>query len=248
MAIGGGQVYVPCKPPETLAIDREIVSLGASQVHPRRQGKLKVLFIPTASGDDLGYCHSLYNIYEVRLGCDFDCLRILAEKLSDKQIREKILTADIVYVGGGNTLKMMRAWRRRGVDRLLVEASEQGKVMAGLSAGAICWFDWGPSDSRRFSNPKDWKPIKVRGLGLLKMAFCPHYDSEGEWRKPAFKQMLAGSPLLGFACEDDAAVEIVGDQYRLIRSQLGNAYLSGGNACTLLLSGDWQRLPRGAIL
>jgi len=96
---------------------------------------------------------------------------------SAREIERKILSADIIYVGGGNTLYMMRVWRRLGVERLLRTAYEEGIVLAGISAGAICWFDSGHSDSMSFYNPRDWQYINVKGLGLIKGVHCPHYNS-----------------------------------------------------------------------
>lgn len=191
VAIGGGQVFVPCQPPETLAIDEYIVSLAQQNLSlAGLKRKPRVLFIPTASGDDLGYCNTIYTLYELRLGCNYNHLRLLAERLTADEIRHRISWADIIYVGGGNTLRMMRAWRRRGVDEELKAAYNDGTVMCGLSAGAICLFDAGISDSRKGSNPINWKPILVKGLGLIPGVCCPHYDSEGKWRKPACREML----------------------------------------------------------
>ncbi len=219
VAIGGGQVFVPCKPPETLAIDGYIVRLAEENLSLSRQPrKPRLLFVPTASGDDHLYCNTIYNLYELRLGCQFDHLRLLAERLTDQEIRQKISWADIIYVGGGNTYRMMRAWRRRGVGQLLIAAYNSGTVMCGLSAGAICWFDSGVSDSRKESNPTDWKPILVKGLGLIPAVCCPHYDSEGEWRKSACEDLLRRHPSLpGIALEDLCALQAIdGSQYKVI--------------------------------
>jgi len=78
------------------------------------------------------------------------------------------MSSDIVYVGGGNTLLMMRIWRRFGLDKVLKGAYEAGIVLAGISAGSICWFDSGHSDSMSFYNPRNWKYINVKGLGLMR--------------------------------------------------------------------------------
>jgi putative intracellular protease/amidase len=85
---------------------------------------------------------------------------------------EKDLSADIIYVGGGNTLQMMRVWRRFGVDKLIKSAYESGTVLSGISAGSICWFDSGHSDSMSFYNPRKWKYTNVRGLGLIRGGGC----------------------------------------------------------------------------
>ena len=214
VAIGGGRSYVPCGIPETFTIDQEIVRLAVSQ----NRRTPRVLFIPTASGDDIDYCNGIYSIYHLRLKCEYDYLRIVADSLSYPQIRDKIAWADVVYVGGGNTIAMMEIWRKHGVDKLLVEAYEHGIVMAGLSAGAICWFDWGLSDSLKFSHPTNWKPVPVRGLGLLPFGCSPHHDSEG-WRRLAFEKAVKECRGLGVTIEDNCAFEVVGNRFRFIESQ-----------------------------
>jgi dipeptidase E len=217
VAISGGRIYRPCQTPETLAIDQEIVRLGRKLSLGRGRKIPNLLFIPTASDDDFEYCHGIYSVYEARLGCHFEHLRILAERLSFGQIREKIDVADIIYVGGGNTLRMMRAWKRRGVDSLLLGAYEQGKIMCGLSAGAICWFGWGCSDPAK---NREKPVIRVSGLGLLPQAICPHWNSE-PWRHEAFAEMLKKTGDIGLAIDDCCALKVVGNKMRLISSQLG---------------------------
>ena len=136
VAIGGGEL----KDLDTLSIDREIVSLTGKK-HPT------ALFIPTASGDAEGYWKTFQGIYGGMLGCKPEVLYLIKENPVKREIEEKILGADLIYVGGGNTMKMLKAWRKKGVDKLLKKAYGQGIVLSGLSAGAICWFAYGCSDS-----------------------------------------------------------------------------------------------------
>ena len=96
---------------------------------------------------------------------------------SGKKNPKILFSSDIIYVGGGNTLKMMTIWRKLGVDVLLKQALEKNIVLCGLSAGSICWFNNGNSDSRKFISNSD-KLIKVTGLGFINATHCPHYDSE----------------------------------------------------------------------
>ena len=100
---------------------------------------------------------------------------------------------------------------------MLREAAARGAVMTGLSAGGICWFRYGESDSRKFSSRRKWDYIRVRGLGLVEMLFCPHYDSEHRDR-PLRKTILkhGGGAI---ACDDLAAFEVVGDSYRVISAR-----------------------------
>jgi dipeptidase E len=165
VAIGGGEIRTR----GTAAIDREIIRLSCKK-HP------KLLFLPTASSDSQRYWEHIQKYFGDFLKCKTDVLYLLKERPSKEQIRLKISSADVIYVGGGNTLFMMRVWRRLGVDRLLRTAYENGTVLSGISAGAICWFDSGHSDSMSFYNPRKWKYINVRGLGLVQGMFCPHYN------------------------------------------------------------------------
>lgn len=210
VGIGGGEI----KDRETLKIDRFIVNL-AGKATP------KALFIPTASGDAEGYCDTFDRIYGKLLGCKTDHLLLLRNQPSYKTIEKKILSADIIYVGGGNSLRMMKCWRQLGVDKLLKAAGARGTILSGLSAGAICWHEWGHSDSLSFSGRSDWPYIKVRGLGfaipLRSIAsasrgltscvpgiFCPHLDVEKR-RKP-FAAMVAEHNWVGIACDNRATV------------------------------------------
>src|ERR1700731_839581 len=129
IAIGGGDIRTK----GTAAIDREII---------RRSGKKnpKLLFIPTASADSERYWKHVREYFGGYLKCKADVLFLIKKQPSKEQIRKKILSADVIYVGGGNTLRMMRVWRRLGIDQLLRTAYENGIVLSGISAGAICWF------------------------------------------------------------------------------------------------------------
>lgn len=210
VAIGGGEIGRPGYPIETIKIDKEIIVLSGKK-NP------KILFIPTASSDSVGYAEVFNKHFGKRLGCKTDALFLIKEKPNKKQIREKILNSDIVYVGGGNTAKMMKVWRKTGTDKILQEAGKKGIVLSGLSAGSICWFKYGLSDSRRFKNPKA-KLIKVSGLGLINALHCPHYDFE-KHRKEDLKQMMKNTSGIAIAIDNCCAIEIVDDKYRIISSK-----------------------------
>ena len=180
VAIGGGDVRTN----DTLKIDREIIKLSGKK-------RPKLLFIPTASSDNEQYWE-IIDKHFTHLGCKTDVLFLIGRDIVKKEISVKIEKADIIYVGGGNTLKMMKLWRKLGVDEILKQAWKKGIVMCGLSAGSICWFDSGHSDSMSFYNPKKWKYINVKSLGLIKGIHCPHYNSEtlGKKRKSEFMKMI----------------------------------------------------------
>jgi dipeptidase E len=193
IAIGGGSL----KKKHTLAIDRYIVDLTG-----RKQPR--ALFIPTASNDLPEYCEAFDRIYGGIFGCKTSHLLLYRRKKDRKDAASRIKAADLIYVGGGNTLRMMRIWRRFGIDTLLIRAAHRGTVTAGLSAGAICWHDWGHSDSRSYSGRKNWSYIKVRSLGLLPGFYCPHLDSEK--RHASFRKMVLRDRMTGIACDNYAAI------------------------------------------
>jgi dipeptidase E len=210
VAIGGGEIRSESGPAETLAIDEEILRL-AGKARP------KLLFLPTASGDAKGYIEAVEQHFGATLGCRVEALCVAREREAKPEWDRRILDANIIYVGGGNTEKMMRIWRRLGVDRLLGAARERGVVLAGLSAGAICWFRYGCSDSRKERNPQAG-PIRVRGLGLIGASLCPHFDSEGD-RKLELKRIMARTSGVALALGDCCALEIMGDTYRVLTSR-----------------------------
>ena len=209
VAIGGGEIRTR----GTARIDREIIRLS-NKKHPN------LLFIPTASSDSERYWKHVQQYFGKFLKCKTDVLFLINEKPSFEDIQRQISRADIIYVGGGNTLQMMRVWRRLGVDKLLRSAWENGTVLCGISAGAICWFDSGHSDSMSFYNPKKWKYINVNGLGLLKGIFCPHYNSmtRGIPRRNHFREMIRHAGGIGIAVENNCAIEFVDGFYKIIRS------------------------------
>jgi dipeptidase E len=207
VAIGGGEIGNLAA---TAKIDKEVIRL-AGKKHPR------LLFIPTASSDSLKYSASIQKYFGERLGCSTDVLWLIEEKPSHKEIEQKILSSDIVYVGGGNTAKMLRVWKSYGVEKILKKAWNKGIVLSGLSAGSICWFRSGISDSRRFKNPNaDF--IKLRGLEFIPAGHSPHYDSEKD-RRPGLKKIMKKTSGTAIAVDDCCAVEFIDDTYRVIASK-----------------------------
>lgn len=216
MAIGGGEIGRPGFPVETIKIDKEIINLTGKK-HP------KFLFIPTASSDSEEYFRVVEKHFGKRLGCRMNVLYLIRDKLSYKEVKEKILGTDIIYVGGGNTLKMMMIWRKLRVDSILRQAYKKGIVLSGLSAGSICWFRYGSSDSRKFTSSSN-KLIKVSGLGIINALHCPHYNVEKN-RKNDLKRMMRVTPGVALAIDNCCALEVLNNKYRIISSKKGaNAY------------------------
>lgn len=212
VAIGGGEIGRPGYPVETTSIDKEIIRL-TGKVSP------KMLFVPTASSDSDGYYETVQKHFGEKLGCRTDVLWLIKEKPSHQEIEQKVLSSDIVYIGGGNTQKMFRIWKSYGLDEILRKAWDKGVILSGLSAGSICWFRAGTSDSRKFNNP-DADFIRVKGLGFIPTLHSPHYDVE-KGRRPALKKIMRKTSGVAIALDNSCAIEFVDDRYRVITSKPG---------------------------
>lgn len=203
VAIGGGELRTQ----ETVAIDKRIIEL-TDKTQP------KALFIPTASGDAEGYIHAFETSYGERFRCETRVLKLIQNPPSFVEMSALVLDSDLIYVGGGNTYQMMKIWCRLKLDIVLAEAAARGVVLSGLSAGAICWFRYGHSDSRSFSGSVAWDYIRVSGLGFINAVYCPHYHSEK--RETAFLKVIEKRGGIGIACDNNAAIEVIGDSYRVL--------------------------------
>jgi len=214
VAIGGGEIGRPGYKIETEKIDREIIKYSGKK-HP------KFLFIPTASSDSALYAKTVNDYFGKKLGCKVDVLNLVGVKVSKKEIENKILATDIVYVGGGNTMKMLDIWKQKGVEKILKKAWNKGIIISGLSAGAVCWFKNFSSDSKKFVEGKEkYELIRLEGLGWLPMSYCPHFDTE-EKRKPHLKKMMKEIDGTAVAVENCCALIIRDDEYRIVNSKKG---------------------------
>lgn len=213
IAIGGGEIGRHGYPVETTKIDKEIIRLSGKR-HP------KLLFIPTASSDAEGYIKTVEKHFGKDLGCRVDTLLLVKSISSLRVTRKKILSTDIIYVGGGNTLAMLKIWRKFGVDKILRLAYRRGIVLSGLSAGAICWFRYGLSGSVKVQKERStFSYIRVDGLGLMNFTISPHHIREKK-RRVALIALLKKTGGVGIALDDYAALEIIGSKYRIISSKL----------------------------
>ncbi|MGX7076502.1 Type 1 glutamine amidotransferase-like domain-containing protein [Globicatella sanguinis] len=198
IAIGGGEVALN----ETYEIDKFIVEAAKKE-------KPNFLFIPTASKDAEAYVTIINKLYG-ELGCKTDTLYLSNTKVNTEEVNQKIENADIIYVGGGNTQYMMKVRQEYGVDKAIIRAYKSGKVLSGLSAGSICWFISGHSDSEFIEDIENPKPIWVKGLGIIPYLHCPHYD---EPDRVGFDEFFAGHLTDAIAIENQVA--IVWDNYEI---------------------------------
>lgn len=180
-----------------------------------------VLFIGTASRDAQDYQDTFTKEYN-KMGCEVKYL-CLVPATGEDRINNLLSWADIIYVGGGDTVFMMQMWKKYGVDEKLKKIYEKDSaVLTGISAGAICWFCSGHSDSQSFSKESEWEYYWADGLGIVPMAFCPHYEE----RQSSFDTMLLEKNMPGLAMENNTAfVENDGERYFIRSSNEAQAFL-----------------------
>jgi peptidase E len=201
-------------------IKQQIIAMGgggfsAEPENPRleryalaqtRKSNPSVCFLPTATGDSAVYVAKFYAAF-VKLRCRPTHVPLFERT---PQLRDLLLAQDLIYVGGGNTKSMLAVWREWQLPKILRQAWNSGIVLAGISAGAICWFESGVTDS--------WAghlaPLPC--LGWLPGACCPHYDGEVE-RRPAVHRFVAkGLVPVVLALDDGAAAHFVGRKLKRV--------------------------------
>jgi dipeptidase E len=191
VAIGGG--WLPGDEARPLA---DYVLALAGKERPR------VCFVPTASSEP---AHVILDFYdELRDRADVSHLSFFPWPPED--LRGLALEHDVIYVGGGNTANMLAVWRVHGFDRVLRAAWEAGVVLCGVSAGMICWFEAGVTDSfgPQLEGLRD-------GLGFLSGSACPHYDGE-ERRRPVYQELVGEGFPPGVAADDLVGLHYVGEE------------------------------------
>jgi peptidase E len=193
---GGGFTAEPGNP----ALDDFILSLGRG-LEPR------ILFLPTASGDPNAQIAAFQATFGQR-ACRPRHLSLFRLEQEPADLRALILSQSILYVGGGSMRNLLAIWREHDLDKILREAWETGVVLAGLSAGAMCWFEHGVTRSTG-------KPAPVRGLGFLPGSLSVHYDGDPT-RRPVYLDAVASGALpAGYGADD--GVGLLFDDRELVR-------------------------------
>jgi peptidase E len=194
----------------------------------------KLLYLPTASADGPGGIIAWY-----RSCAPIDVYPLVQESFiaSSRQAQsweEVLLSVDGIVASGGNTLNQQAIWKAQGVDVVLRQAWERGIVLGGASAGSLCWFEEGTTDSR----PKQLTIVKC--LGFLKGSHCPHYDAEAD-RRPLYQKLIASGEMKpGYACDNDAGIYFEDNEVKRVVATRPNAkayYVSasGGRAVERVL-------------
>jgi dipeptidase E len=207
---GGGFTMEPSNP----LLDDYVLSLPAAQERVRSASEPHILFLPTASGDTAGQISAFYARFANR-SCTAEHLSLFRLHEARRPLREIVLSQDIVYVGGGSMRNLLAIWSAHHLDRLLMTAWRRGIVLAGLSAGAMCWFQGGITRS-------SGAPEALAGLGLLKGSLTVHADGEPE-RLPAWLTAVRDGALPGgWAVDDGVGLTFRGERLeRVVSSRPG---------------------------
>ena len=215
IAIGGGEI----KSKETLEIDRYIASLARERAGEKRPYGL---FIGTASHDSMPYFNSFRKTYTSVFDIKADVALTVYGEMDLEKIKGKFEKADFLYIGGGDTLYMLKRWQEFGLLELIKDAYERGVIVCGLSAGAICWFEDIYTDSALVENREGLYSMQ-KGLGWLGGTISPHYNE----RVADFDEIMLsrGVGATAYGIENLAALEFVNGELTKSISCGGNAYL-----------------------
>ena len=197
VAMGGGGFSME---PDNPLLDDFVLSLS-------RRRPARVCFIPTASADSPSYIVSFYRAFSGRcIPTDltlFDSPLLPRRPTLSSGLAAFVAEQDVLYVGGGNTANLLAVWRAHGLDVALRDAWSSGSVLSGVSAGMVCWFSGGLTDSygglERLND----------GLALIEASACPHYGVDDE-RRRAFRRTIAEGTTGGYAVDDGAALHFAG--------------------------------------
>lgn len=211
IAIGGGDLRART----TLEIDEYIVGLAKKRAGEKRAN---ALFVPTASHDFMPYYNTFHKVYTGTFDVKTDVALTVFKEVDMEKMKAKFEKADVIYVGGGDTVFMIEKWKETGLLSLIRDAYERGVILAGLSAGAICWFDEIYTDSV-VGQPDKYAVFS--GLGWLKKGIIsPHYNQ----RMLDFDKIVCYNDNRALGIEDDAALVIEDGEIVGSVTCGGNAY------------------------
>jgi dipeptidase E len=201
------------------------------------QERPKLCYLPTASADRES---GIIRWFESCAPLDVEPSiqeSFISSYSTNRSWEEIFLSVDGIVVSGGNTLNQQAIWRAQGIDEVLREAWNRGIVLGGASAGSLCWFEEGTTDSR----PQE--VTKVECLGFLRGSHSPHYDAEAV-RRPTYHRMIASGELEpGYACDNDAGIHFVDNEVRRVvktreDASVYHVTLEGGGVVETELPGE----------
>ena len=194
VAFGGGGFSMESGNP---LLDDYVLSLTGA-------ARPKVCFLPSASGDADHYIVRFYRAFPAHR-CEASHISLFRREQGPEDLREHLLSQDLIYVGGGSVISLLGVWRAHGIDAILREAWERGVVLCGLSAGSLCWFAEAVTGFHG-------APRQVEGLGLLPFSNCVHYEAGNTGRRRAYHELIGAGMRSGYAAEDGAALHFTGTE------------------------------------
>lgn len=212
IAIGGGEL----RERTTLKIDEYIAALAKARAGENRAN---ALFIPTASHDYMPYYNTFHKVYTGVFNIKTDVALSVFKEVDMEKMRAKFQKADVIYVGGGDTVFMIEHWRKTGLLSLIEDAYNRGVIIAGLSAGAICWFSDIYTDSEAALGVGE-KYAMFEGLSWINGKISPHYGA----RMLDFDKLVCYNFSCAYGIEDDAALVIENGEIVGSVSSGGKAY------------------------
>jgi peptidase E len=177
----------------------------------------KLLYLPTASADSpQGIITWYQNCAPLNVEASHQ-ISFIASTRQSRSWEDVFLSVDGIVCSGGNTLNQQAIWKAQGIDVILRQAWDRGIVLGGASAGSLCWFEEGTTDSR----PKELST--VQGLGFLEGSHSPHYDAEKD-RRPLYQKLIASGQMKpGYACDNDAGIYFEDNEVKRVVSNRAGA-------------------------
>jgi dipeptidase E len=197
IALGGGEL----RERTTLKIDEYIAGLAKERAKDRRAN---ALFIPTASHDFMPYYNTFHKVYTGVFDIKTDVALTVFKEVDIEKMKAKFEKADMIYVGGGDTVFMIDSWKQSGLLPLIIDAYQRGVIIAGLSAGAICWFSDIYTDSQFVNGDGVEKYSMFKGLNWINGKISPHYGA----RMLDFDKIVCYNDECAYGVEDNAALVI----------------------------------------
>ena len=183
---------------QTKKIDEFIVNLSQKK-------KPNLLFIGTASKENEVYFNAIKDIYE-KLGCQVSSLDVLSPLIDMRidDIRQKLFSSDIIYIGGGNTKFMLNKWCELGIDKLLIELYNKGVIISGFSAGCYSFFKYNYE--------------LIEGFNIINAIVCVHYDEKSADKKEQFYESIKEKQLPGIALDNGVAIHYFENNFEIIKA------------------------------
>ena len=211
VAIGGGEI----REKTTLKIDEHIADLAKDRANGKRA---VALFLGTASHDFLPYFNSFRKTYTSVFDIKAEVALSVYKKTEEDKLKEKFASCDMIYVGGGDTVFMLNNWEKNGITELIRDAYDRGVIIAGLSAGAVCWFEKMYTDSASVGSEDKYSVYP--GLGFIKGFACPHYNE----RADEFDSLLISENQTAFCMENNSAIVFKNGKAAYSLSSGGKSY------------------------